>query len=221
MGTYKHYIIVNSNQHIVDGWTSGEFPERDPSNDICIREDDNFHFRLFADGEDNPALYKNGVDLYIWDGTQVLPRPQEELDSDRSGWLDAIRSDKLTELSAKCNESIVDGCDVELPSGASGHISLTVEDQINIADAMRAIDAGAESYLYHLDGQTHTLYSADDIRAINDAANAHRMYHRVYFSQLSSYVKSCADISAIESLAYGDPLPNDMASAVNDLMSFV
>ena len=88
--------------------------------------------------------------------------------------LSALRSAKLSELSAACNAAIVAGCDVTL-STTTGHIGLTDEDQINLTTAVGAVNQGAEGYPYHLDGQLCAIYPAADIRAMGEAATAHKL----------------------------------------------
>ncbi|MFQ8761074.1 MAG: hypothetical protein ACLSAF_18170 [Intestinimonas sp.] len=56
--------------------------------------------------------------------------------------LETAKSAKLSGLSAACNSAIVAGCDVTLPSGTSGHIALTDEDQINLTTAVGAVQKG-------------------------------------------------------------------------------
>lgn len=96
------------------------------------------------------------IDLTVSDGviTAVAQGTIPEPD------LSALRTAKLSELSAACNSAIVAGCDVTLPSGTSGHIALTDEDQINLTTAVGAVNQGADGYPYHLDGQLCAIYPA-------------------------------------------------------------
>lgn len=212
MSMNKHYILTNVNCHIFDGWCSAEYPDRKPTpTDILLREDNNKHFRLFEDGEDNPVLCRNGIDLYLWDGSNVIERDASDIEADRMAGIESVKEYKIVEFSEECNRQIIAGCDVELSDGITGHISLTVEDQMNISNAMRAVESGAEEYPYHLDGQTYTVYSANDIRIINAAAELHKVTHLSYFSHMKSYIRECMDPEIISDLKYGDELPESFS----------
>ncbi len=81
----KHYITVDADGRITDGWSDGPHPDKDTAGAICINEQGGYQLRLTPDGEENPALYAmDGIALYKWDGEQVLRRTDEELAADRA-----------------------------------------------------------------------------------------------------------------------------------------
>jgi len=81
----RHYIAVDEEGCITDGWSDGPHPERETEEAICINEQGGYQFRLFPDGEENPPLCDiDGISLYRWDGELVLLRTQEELEADRA-----------------------------------------------------------------------------------------------------------------------------------------
>lgn len=81
----KHYITTDAQGLITAGWSDGPSPERDIANAICINEQGGYQFRLSPGGEENPPLYTvDGIPLYRWDGTQVLPRTEAEIAADRA-----------------------------------------------------------------------------------------------------------------------------------------
>lgn len=80
-----HYIITRSDGAITGAWSDGPHPEKDPANAICINGQGGYQFRLYPDGEENPAIYDDdGIPLYKWDGEQVVPRTEEEIEADRA-----------------------------------------------------------------------------------------------------------------------------------------
>ena len=83
---YHHYITVNERNCVTDGWSDGPHLERTPAeNDILLNSKGGYQFRLFPDGEENPALFTDdGIPLYKWDGVQVLARTEEEIEEDRA-----------------------------------------------------------------------------------------------------------------------------------------
>lgn len=119
------------------------------------------------------------------------------------------RAAKLRELSAACAAAITAGCDVTLSAG-SGHISLTEEDQINLSTAMASVEQGAEGYPYHLDGQLCAIFPAADIRAMAQAATAHKLYQTTYYNHLAAWVRRCETPEELEAVTYGAELPDDL-----------
>lgn len=133
--------------------------------------------------------------------------------------LSALRTAKLSELSAACNSAIVAGCDVTL-STTTGHISLTDEDQINLTTAVGAVNQGAEGYPYHLDGQLCAIYPAEDILAMGEAATAHKLYHTTYCNHLMAWARR-ATADELEGIAYGAELPADLAANMEGILNAV
>ena len=133
--------------------------------------------------------------------------------------LSALRATKLSEISAACNSAIVAGCDVTL-SATTGHISLTDEDQINLATAVGAVNQGAEGYPYHLDGQLCVIYPAADILTMGEAATAHKLYHTTYCNHLIAWARR-ATADELESITYGAELPTDLAANMEAILNAV
>lgn len=133
--------------------------------------------------------------------------------------LDTVIPQKLQELSAVCNETIVAGCDVTLSDGSTGHIALTNEDQINLTNAVATVEAGATQYPYHLDGELCAMYSAADIISMGKAATAHKLYHTTYYNHLAAWVKRCETAAEVEAITYGSALPDDLAENMNAILA--
>lgn len=150
----------------------------------------------------------NGVITAVAQG--AIPEPD----------LSALRTAKLSELSTACNSAIVAGCDVTLPSGTSGHIALTDEDQINLTTAVGAVNQGAEGYPYHLDGQLCAIYPAADIIAMGEAATAHKLYHTTYCNHLMAWARR-ATADELEGITYGAELPADLAANMEGILNAV
>ena len=81
----RHYIAVDGQGRIAEGWSDGPHPGRDTGEAICINPQGSYQFRLEPGGEENPPLWDmDGIPLYKWDGAQILPRTQAELEADRA-----------------------------------------------------------------------------------------------------------------------------------------
>jgi len=214
----RHYITVDAAGRVLDGWSDGPHLDRDTAGAICINEKGSYQVYLTIDGkrtEENPPLHTfDGIPLYKWDGEKVVPRTEAEIAADRIPPLEIVQAGKLMELSAACNAAIVDGCDVGLSDGTTGHIALTNEDQINLTNAVMAAEAGAAQYPYHLDGQLCAMYPVADIQKMGQAATTHKLYHTTYYNHLAAWVRRCETAEAVEAITYGAALPEDLTASM-------
>lgn len=82
---HHHYIRTDDCGCIIDGWSDGPYPIRDSSGAICINDHGGYQFRLTTNGVENPPLCSiDEIPLYKWNGEQVLPRTDAEIESDRA-----------------------------------------------------------------------------------------------------------------------------------------
>ena len=82
----KHYILVDSESRIIDGWSDGLFPDKPTEGAVCINEQGGYQFRLFPDGEENPAL-RDETGAHLWkyaDG--VTATTEEEKEAERESF---------------------------------------------------------------------------------------------------------------------------------------
>ena len=215
----RHYISLDARGRIVDGWSDGPHPGRDTGEALCINEQGGYQFRLGPEGEENPPLWDmDGIPLYKWDGGQIVPRTEEEIEADRIPPMETVREAKLAELSAACKAAITAGCDVALSSG-SGHIALTAEDQINLTIAYASVEGGAQGYPYHLDGQLCAIYPAADIAVMAQAATAHKLYHTTQYNHLAAWVRRCETAAEVQAITYGAQLPEDLAGSMAAILA--
>lgn len=84
----KHYITVDDQDRITDGWSDGPHPEKDISGAICFNAKGGYQFRLIIDGvqtEENPPLWTmDGIPLYKYIDGAVQKRSEEEIEADRA-----------------------------------------------------------------------------------------------------------------------------------------
>jgi len=81
----RHYITIDSQGRITNGWSDGPNPGRDTADAICLNAQGGYQFRLFPGGEENPPLFDaDGIPLYRWDGEQVIARTAAEIAADRA-----------------------------------------------------------------------------------------------------------------------------------------
>lgn len=134
------------------------------------------------------------------------------LDANELG-IEARRTAKLLEVSSECENTITSGIDVEL-NGESQHFSLEVHDQINLFGKQAQIAAGAERCEYHNDGSPCRFYTAEEMGKIITAAMKHVSMQTTYCNSINNWIKSCTTASEIETIHYGDAIPEEYCSEV-------
>ena len=81
----KHYVTVDEQGRVIDGWSDGPRPDKDISGAICINEQGGYQFRLTPGGEENPRLYTgDGIPRHKLVEGEVVKRTVEEIEADRS-----------------------------------------------------------------------------------------------------------------------------------------
>lgn len=85
--------------------------------------------------------------------------------------------------------------------------------------AYNAIQLGATSYPYHSDGELCTIFSAEDIIKISEAAIAFKLYHVTYCNHLNIWINRSGSVSEVENIFYGIALPEDLQSNFEQIMN--
>lgn len=135
-----------------------------------------------------------------------------DLDANELG-IEARRAAKMSEISEECEQTITGGVDVRLGDEIQ-HFSLTVHDQINLFGKQAQLSAGAEKFEYHNDGNPCKFYTAEEMTAIITAAMNHVSLQTTYCNSMYDWVKSCTKASEIETIHYGDEIPEVYQSEV-------
>ena len=125
---------------------------------------------------------------------------------DETDTFEFIRTSKLKQLSLACQNAILNGFDVEL-DGVKHHFSLTVQDQANLAEARWRLLKGELLVPYHANGEEMRFYTQEEMNAVIEAADAHKMYNLIYFNALKLWVNSLKRASSISKISYGDEIP--------------
>lgn len=209
----KHYILLNTSNIIISGWSDGPHPEIDTSKAICINNKGGYQFRLFPDGEENPTLYNNdGIPLYKWNGSQIVKRTEDEINKDR---LPMLISAKEQEIRNQCREAIINGFDIN-----DQHFSLEETDQLNLTAAADAIKNGVENYPYHSDGNLCRLYTANEINTIVQAATFHKIYHTTLCNHILQQLGKITEYYQLLAINYSpECLSSELRSSFTNIMT--
>lgn len=83
----KYYIKVRDDGAIIDAFSNGPHREHSTDGYICFGQG-GYQLRLTINGkqtEENPSIYTmDGIPRYKWDGSQIIPRTDEEIEADRA-----------------------------------------------------------------------------------------------------------------------------------------
>ena len=129
-----------------------------------------------------------------------------------------IQTEKLSNLSEACNQTIVAGMDVETTEGVE-HFSLEETDQINLTTALSAIEQGAKGYPYHADKKLCRMFTAVEIKAIAEKATAHKLYHTTLCNHLLTLARRATTTAELDKITYSaDCLPLDLAENMKKIL---
>lgn len=152
------------------------------------------------------------ADYIIPDGSELAKKilllyPNFEIITDDGGNIvDVVKIDetvknaisqKKSELSAKCEKTILYGVDV-----GDAHYSLTLEDQANILAWMAVAQTG-KSVPYHCDGQPCRIYSAEEFMEVANAAVAFKTAQTTYCNLLMRQVEAMTNVDEVKAVEYG------------------
>ena len=128
--------------------------------------------------------------------------------------LSEIKNSKLKELSANCNQKIIDGFELN-----GSHYSMTITDQLNMSTLYNELAIGKESVFYHADNEPVKIYSKDDFMVVYTTGQLHKNKETVYFNLLKQYVNSLSERETIEKIYYGQPLTGEYLSAYQEMIN--
>lgn len=130
--------------------------------------------------------------------------------------IDNIKAYKLNELSEICEQTILDGIDVETSQGIE-HFSLTIYDQLEIKTLYDAIQNGATQVQYHADDEMCRWFTAEEIINIYNLSMLHIAYNKTYFNHLKIWVLRTGTVEDVNLITWRTPLPEDLDVSLIDL----
>ena len=167
-------------------------------------------YRTYED-DTNKVEFSNDGSVYI--EPEPTPTPEPYVPT-----LDDIKTSKINELSYTCNQSIINGVDVDI-DGVMEHFSYKDEDQVNIKEIFDlAIQTNVPMY-YHADGQSCKLYTVDQIITLYSTATTNKMHHTTYFNQLKLYTESLETEDEVNAITYGQELTGEYLETYNASMA--
>ena len=184
----------------VDGWES--FPEEAGSYEtVELQEvpDADTYFAIIEALKDEEEI-------------PDVPEPEPEPGPDED--INFIKNSKVKAMSAKCEQTIVEGVTVTLSDGNDYHFALNLSDQIMIDSLVARANNGEDALPYHADGEPDRFFCAADILIVKNEMDAHVLYHRTYFNSLKVYIEDLKDAVSVSEIRYGVEIPEEYQSDV-------
>ena len=127
--------------------------------------------------------------------------------------IEGVRKNKLLELSADCQKSIEDGFSLVLGDGASHHFSLSLRDQLNLAELQNSLNLH-DDLPYHADGEPMQYYSEPDAQDILCGAKKWKDYNLALYNSFKNWINALEDISVISGITYESEIPDEYTTDV-------
>lgn len=188
---------------------SKKFVCSDESSANCIQGTDRQIYSL--QGSDFPEGYDYKKVRYAVIDEQEYLNLKNELKNQKTintKALANVREAKVLMWDKECSKKIASGITIILSDNKSHTFELSVEDQLNLRRLEKQLIAGASTCIYHAKGEECKVFSAKDIKAIIDSADKFIAYETTYFNLLKHCIYNIDDISVINSIKYGDVLPD-------------
>lgn len=128
--------------------------------------------------------------------------------------LPEVKDAKIAEMDLQCNQTIVNGFDIELSDGESHHFSLKIEDQLKISKLNDRVNANIDTLPYHADGEECKFFSKEDVQKINATMENIIEYQVTYFNSLKAYIDSLSTVEEVNAITYGVDIPEEYQSEV-------
>lgn len=194
---------IHLNNGVVDAILP-EFDDKFPGVPIEKRVSDDFLFDCIkSDDEtiDRGFIYDKTNDTFISPNLKPIIND-----------LNVAITEKISELSSKCNETIENGFDFE-----GEHYSLTPDDQRNMDSLSTILASKGYPVPYHADGKGCKEYDAEVFLKLVASAIMFKESQLTYFNQLKQYVKTLDNIDNILAIKYGDKLTGEYLETYNTI----
>lgn len=132
--------------------------------------------------------------------------------------LEDIKAMKINELSAICENQILNGVDVEI-EGEIEHFSYKLEDQNELKSAFDLALQTGMSVPYHSDGNGCKLYTVEQITSLYIAQQTNLTHNKTYFNQMKMYINTLDDMEVVKRITYGEMLTGQYLEDYNMIMN--
>lgn len=126
---------------------------------------------------------------------------------------------KVQSLSARCEETIYAGMDIELPDGTTEHFNYDDHDQMNIKEMFDAARMGATEWPYQAEDGSCRAYTAAEIFVIYPALAGMKTATLTYYHALEDLVNAAETTEGVDAITWGQPLEGDSLTHYNEMIA--
>lgn len=145
---------------------------------------------------------------------EVVPVTNEDREYLRQKEIQAVKDEKLAELSEICSSNITNGVDYN-----DEHFSYTLADQNNIYNSVQLANITGLDIPYHADGKDCRLFTKEELVSIYILQEQNLTHNITYHNQLKRYTASLTSIEEIQNIRYGQELTGDYLNTYNASMN--
>lgn len=169
------------------------------------------------EAEKTYTLTTDENDIYVEPEVPVQKElTEEEIAQQKEVEFTSTKEQKINEMNISCKNFIEKGVEYE-----GKNYSYTLQDQSNLLNAMNFASEIGMEFPYHADGESCSLYTYDELRAIHIQEELNVTKNQTYFNQLKLYINSFTsvdDIDTVKAIQYGDELTGDYLDKYNEII---
>ena len=152
------------------------------------------------------------------DGETIIKPDTEAWESWKQSRTKQLKQEKITALSAICEQTIYNGLELELSAGKE-RFEYKGKDQTNIKAMFDAVVFGATCYPYQSEDGNCRVYNAQDIITLYTSLEGLRTAQLTYYHQLKDLVNTLETAQGINAVTYGQPLEGEYLQHYNKMLA--
>lgn len=208
---HAQYIQFNDNFYR-DSWMVPSTADTIPYTELQVIEIGKEEYDVLYDA------IKNGEDVEVPEENPDIEEPPEETDPVEEITLEYVIAQKVNAMSKKCEETILNGFSITLSDGKEHHFSLSDRDQMMISKLADKAEDGETFLPWHPDDGDCTIFSKEDIFAMNEMMESMITYQLTYFNSLKKYITSMTNINDVQQVQYGIEIPQEYQTEVLQIL---
>ena len=158
-----------------------------------------------------PPQAQEGETVRFVDGKWTIEKAPEPT-------LEQLKQEKITKLSANCEQTIYNGLELELSAGTE-RFEYKDKDQTNIKAMFDAVVLGAEKYPYQSEDGNCRVYTSQDIITLYTSLEGLRTAQLTYYHQLKALVNTLESSEEINAITYGQELEGEYLQHYNEMLA--
>lgn len=155
---------------------------------------------------DGGFQYSNNGSVYEEPAPEPIPEPT----------LDDVKAVKVSEMNTIQQQTIANGCEVQLADGSKETFTLTQNDQLSLNSLSVKVLEGMTFVPWHPANEDAPckFYTEADMKTITDTCLNFVSWHVTWFRDLRRYIRSLTTKEEVEAITYDSYIPTEYQSEV-------